>query len=226
MICRRSVKSVERRYATSKGVFEFNHIDPAQKSRIYEKLIRRVVSTEQLDELDKCNLLCRICHGVWTNQRLRGTQNMKFTLPDGRKVEHSVAFHGLLEFRGGTPTIYAFSDAPALIDTYAISLGGKRRVFRLGFELRRQLGKLVLATRRLGTLHIWDRRGIVFTATRLDEQSVRLEFSVRFPFFRLELESDDPKQGRIWARNGKIVSRTSGVRRGGAFGVTVEYRSW
>jgi hypothetical protein len=45
IICRRSIKSAERRYLTSKGIFEFNHIDPARKSAIYEKLIRRIIST-------------------------------------------------------------------------------------------------------------------------------------------------------------------------------------
>src|SRR4051812_25410231 len=69
VICHRCIKAVERRYLTSKGTFEFNHIDPSQKSPIYEKLIRRVISAAQLDELDKCNLLCRVCHGIWTNQR-------------------------------------------------------------------------------------------------------------------------------------------------------------
>jgi hypothetical protein len=72
VICRHSIAAVERRFLTSRGAYEFNHIDPSQKSPIYEKLIRRVISAAQLDELDKCNLLCRICHGIWTNQRLNG----------------------------------------------------------------------------------------------------------------------------------------------------------
>jgi hypothetical protein len=43
-VCRRGIKAVEKRYLTSKGAFEFDHIDPAQKSSIYEKMIRRIVS--------------------------------------------------------------------------------------------------------------------------------------------------------------------------------------
>jgi len=86
-VCRRGIKAVEKRYLTSKGAFEFNHIDPAQKSAIYEKMIRRVASTEQFDELDKCNLLCRMCHAVWTNQRLKGKVQITLQLPDGRIIK-------------------------------------------------------------------------------------------------------------------------------------------
>jgi hypothetical protein len=85
-ICRRSIKAVERRYLTSKSAFEFNHIDPAHKSAIYEKLIRRVVTSEQFDELDKCNLLCRMCHAVWTSQRFSGKLRITLTFLNGRTI--------------------------------------------------------------------------------------------------------------------------------------------
>ncbi len=135
MICRRSIAAVERRFLTSRGAYEFNHIDPSQKSPIYEKLIRRVISAAQLDELDKCNLLCRICHGIWTNQRLNGKLQVTIALPDGWVVKKRFRHHGLMEFKKGKPKIHLFADEPCHLEVYGHSLGSSRRVCRVGFEL-------------------------------------------------------------------------------------------
>lgn len=85
-VCHRSIAATERRYLTSKGVFDFNQIDLARKSPIYDKLIRRLISAGQLDELDKCNLLRRICHGIWHSQTFRRKLVHSVTLPNGRIV--------------------------------------------------------------------------------------------------------------------------------------------
>ena len=52
------------RYGVINKVFEFHHLDPSKKHPKYDKLIQRVVSAEQLDELAKCILLCERCHVV------------------------------------------------------------------------------------------------------------------------------------------------------------------
>lgn len=156
-ICRRSIKGVEKRFGTSKGTFEFNHIAPEQKSAIYEKLIRRVVSTEQFDELDKCNLLCRLCHGVWTNQRLQGKFRVTLELPDGRVVNRKFGHHGLIEWKNGQAIVHMFPDEPQRLQIYAYSLGLGKQRFRAGFELEKHLTRLMFATRRRKFLGVWDR---------------------------------------------------------------------
>jgi hypothetical protein len=220
IICRRSCKGVEKRFGTSKGAFEFNHIDPAQKSVIYEKLIRRIVSTEQFDELDKCNLLCRICHAVWTNQRFRGEMRLCLTLPDGRVITRKFRHHGMVEIKDGKPTIYAFADKPQHIEPYAYALGTGRQYFRAGFELQKQLARLMLATRRRKFLRVWDHKGLVFKAERIDGHRMRYEQSVRFLLFKFEGRADEKSPPSFWVRNGKAIIRGRGLKRKG--GVTAE----
>ena len=204
-ICRRSVATVERRYLTSKGAFEFNHVDPDQKSPIYEKLIRRVISAEQLDELDKCNLLCRFCHGIWTNQQVRGKALLTIALPDGRTVKRLIRHHGLIEFAKPQPKIHLFPDASCNLEVYAYSLGGSRRLFRVGFELEKCLAKLLLATRRRRTLRIWDSNGLVFIADRRDTSGVDFKISTRFSVFKFEGRPDSRKSPHVWVRNGRMI---------------------
>jgi hypothetical protein len=219
IICRRSINAVEKRFGTSKGAFEFNHIDPAQKSAIYEKMIRRVVSTEQFDELDKCNLLCRICHSVWTNQRFRGVIRLSLTLPDGRVVTRKFGHHGMVQIKEGKPTIYAFADVPQRIEPYAYALGTGRQYFRAGFELEKSLAKLMLATRRRKLLRVWDQKGLVFQAVRIDVGRMRYEQSVRFALLKFAGSADEKSPPHLWVRNGMVVIKGHGVKgRGGVTG--------
>jgi hypothetical protein len=222
-VCRRSIAAIERRFLTSKGTVEFNHVDPDRKSPIYEKLIRRVLSAAQLDELDKCNLLCRICHGAWTNQRLRARSHMTFTLPDGRIVKKTILWHGLMEIEKQKPKFHLFADEPCHLEVYVHSLGGSRRIFRLGFELEKDLARLLLATRRRRTLRVWDKEGLVFIATKLDDKRLKVEFLTRFAVIKFEGVPDDPGCPRVWVRNGKMIIRGQRIRKKGGFDVEMEY---
>jgi hypothetical protein len=222
-ICRRGIKAVERRYLTSKGAFEFNHIDPSRKSPIYVKLIRRMISAAQLDELDKCNLLCRICHGIWTNQRLKGKSQVTIALPDGRVVKKRLRHHGLIEFQNGKPKIYLFADEPCYLEIYGYRLGSGKAVYRVGFELEKTLLKLLLATRRRRNLRIWDRKGLAFEAERLDASRMRFQYVVRFSILKFEGKPDDQESPHVWTRNGKMVVKGHGVRKTGQVSAVMEY---
>jgi hypothetical protein len=222
-ICRRSLKTVEKRYLTSKGVFEFNHIDPAQKSAIYEKLIRRVVSTEQFDELDKCNLLCRICHGVWTNQRLEGKALLTLELNDGRIIKKKFGMHGMVEIKNGQLHPHLFPDNPQHIEPYAYALGTGRQFFRAGFELEKQLAKLMLATRRRRFLRVWDQQGLVFQVARVDRERMHYEQLVRFALLKFAGRSNEKSPPHFWVRSGKAIIRGRGVKQKGCVNGVMEY---
>jgi hypothetical protein len=215
IICHKTIEETERRLFTSKGAFQFNHIDPSKKSPIYENLIRRVISQEQLDELDKCNLLCGFCHPIWTNQRLTGEINITRTLPNGRVVEMRSSFHAFAEMDGETPHFYLFADEPRNPDIYEFALGRKKRESRLGFELEQELVKLLLETRERRTLRVWDQQGVAFEAKRVDASCVRFRFAVRFPLFKFEGRTDNPARPHLWVRNGKMLIKGLGVRTNG-----------
>ena len=70
--CGVSVAEIVARYGTFNRLTQFHHIDPKTKSKNYSNLIRRKISSEQLDELDKCVLLCDRCHNVIHAQEKKG----------------------------------------------------------------------------------------------------------------------------------------------------------
>jgi hypothetical protein len=223
VICGRSVEEAEREYLNSKGIFEFNHIDPAKKARDYDNLIRRRLSAPQLDELDKCNLLCRVCHGVWTNQRLTGKMSLTQTVPDGRLVVNEFRHHGLLKMKNEQPNLYIFPDEPCPIEIYDFRLGNGDSTIRMESELARELPELWLATREHGTLRIADQKGPVFKAGRIDESNLHFDFLVRFPIIKFEGKPDQPGDPHVWVRNGKLIIEGRRVSTTGTIGVDMEY---
>ena len=84
--CGISVAEIVERFGTFKRLTQFHHIDPKTKAKDYSNLIRRKISSEQLDELDKCVLLCDRCHNVIHAQDARGNLTITVEL-DGRKVQ-------------------------------------------------------------------------------------------------------------------------------------------
>jgi hypothetical protein len=128
-----------------------------------------------------------------------------------------------MEFKKGKPKIHLFADEPCHLEVYGHSLGSSRRVCRVGFELEKDLSKLLLATRRRRTLRIWDQKGLVLKAERLDASRMRFQYSVRFSIPKFEGKPDNPKSPQVWARNGKMVIKGRGVRKSGLVSGEMEY---
>src|ERR1700732_1123959 len=75
--CGVSVEESFKRYGTFYRMYEVNHVDPDKKDPDYDNLIRRNGSVEQLDELDKCVLLCKLCHGILHAQNIVTTMTIR-----------------------------------------------------------------------------------------------------------------------------------------------------
>ena len=61
---------------------QFNHVDPDKKHNDYDNLIRRNISADQLDELDKCVLMCNQCHGILHGQNITSSMTLTVTMGD------------------------------------------------------------------------------------------------------------------------------------------------
>ncbi len=164
---------------------------------------------------DKCNLLCRMCHAVWTNQRFKGKLRINLEFTNGRKISRRFAFHGMVEIKNGQPHLYVFADNPCHLAPYNYSLGRGRQIFRAGFELEKQLAQLMLATRRRRFLRVWDSQGMVFQAERVDSTRVRCQYLVRFLLWKMEGSAEKGSEPHFWTRNGKAIIKGRGVKKKG-----------
>ena len=130
--CGLGVQEIVDKYGGFEGVFEFNHIDPHKKHPDYDNLIRRVISTEQLDEVDKCILLCSICHGVLHAQNVIRELSLRVIV--GTKSAEQ-KFKGQLILDYSKMHARFFTDQQMLLMPYRVSLGSRRPQILFGTQL-------------------------------------------------------------------------------------------
>jgi hypothetical protein len=200
--CGLTVELMLKRYGVVNKVFQFNHIDPTKKHPDYDNLIQRVMSTEQLDEVDKCILLCNICHDVLHAQR--GTAEIAFAMHiNDRTVEQRIKGQTILNLESGT--LNFFSDEPVLLIPYAVKRGDAKPELLTAFELNDgRLIEYILETKQLGKFLIWQQdRTIMIDAKRLDSRKCTMDWNVNFPLFKYQEKNEDGSG--LWIRGGKKI---------------------
>ena len=178
-----------------------------------------------LDERDKCKPLCRTCHAVWTNQRLKGRLPITLQLPDARLVEKKFGHHGRLEIKNAQAIYHLFADNPQHLQIHACSLGTGRRIFRAGFELEKILARLMLATRRRRLLRVWDHEGLVFQLTRISLSYIQFEQCARFNLLKFVGKTETSTPPHLWMRNRKTIIKGRGVKKTGVLKGDMEYEA-
>jgi hypothetical protein len=216
--CGRDVRESLKRYGTHHGQFEFNHLDPQRKDSDYDNLIRRNLSSSQLDEIDKCVLLCRNCHGLYHAQDLSAKATIKLQVGDRRR-QQTYRARGIFDFQ--EKHVALFSDQNNELECFYIELRGQPPLLRLRRELEKELfPHFIPQTRACRELLV---RGIdrtpLLKVTRSTQNHFRMRMDVRFTLAELELHGE-PGEPIVWVRNGKMLTADGEVRRRGI--VTME----
>jgi hypothetical protein len=202
--CGIGVQEMIDRYGTFQRMFQFNHVDPRQKSPDYENLIERVISTDQLEEVDKCVLMCNECHGILHAQDITAELHLKVTAVNGKKAEQRLKGQLILDRMDRTATF--LTNEPVLVHLYRVQPGSRRPRVHFGTELEydKLLTDYLRQLPRTKTLIIrsWEKK--VLMRARYDcDNKFSLSHDVSFPFIKSELFSHD--RNRVWARNGFVL---------------------
>jgi hypothetical protein len=197
-------------------MFQFNHIDPKKKDNDYENLIRREISTKQLDEVDKCVLLCNGCHGIVHAQDITATVRLCIKV-NNRTVEQTFKGQLILDRLERTATF--FTDEPILIIPYWVYIGSKKPKMMFGKEIEDGFIMShidnIKKTKKKMAIHSWDDK-FLMRVTLQDNGDIKLEHSVHCPFITAELCGDDGEYA-IWVRNGKWLTKDGEVKSNGVF---------
>ena len=118
--CGLSVPEMVDRYGTFNRMFEFHHVDPTIKDKHYRKLMAQRLSRRQMDEIDKCVLLCTHCHAVIHAQEIVATLELSAQL--NRRIAKQ-QFHGWIRADGVAKTLTFVTNEPYLLQPCEIRLG-------------------------------------------------------------------------------------------------------
>jgi hypothetical protein len=220
--CGMSVHEMLERFGTFDRIFEFNHVDPANKSPEYDNLIRRKLSSEQLDEVDKCVLLCRNCHGILHSQAITGHLEMSLEL-DGRTTTQKMPGQYTFDKRENRLTF--ITNERLLTIPYLLCVDEKDAELKFGTELEHEnyLLNLILNLKpghRLGVLAHSDEKTLLCAESHDDV--IKVAIDVKFPVFTLDLCESGPKDQILWVRHGIALHKNGDIIKKGVINLDLE----
>jgi hypothetical protein len=177
-----SIQEMLERFGTFRRIFHFNHIDPAKKAPNYDNLIQRVISEEQLDELDKCALLCVTCHGALHAQNLNVSVTVTLRTEG---FETTQTFDCQVIHDRSLKRIMLLCDQLDHLFLYRVQLGRQEPEIYSGLQLHNTLGALIRETRQEETLTIDLLDGFpMLRVKKLNDQRYEMKPDLRFPLVK------------------------------------------
>jgi hypothetical protein len=215
-----SVQEMMERYGTFHRMFEFHHINPETKAKNYNNLIRQKISTDQLEEIDKCVLLCRQCHGVMHAQNIKAKLNL--TVDYGERSV-SQEFNGQIIYDAVENQMRFFSEEKILLNPYILRRTNEEDELLFGVDL----GSGTFFKDILGTLEGGEQFEVFFAdsgklmlrATHTGK-NIKVEHNIGFGFLEIEA-NDKQKKEFIWYRNGLLLNSTGEVISKGVINYTL-----
>jgi len=168
-----------------------------------------------LDEVDKCVLLCSVCHGVLHGQRGQGTLTIT-NVVRGKEMSQTITGQIIMQLplnESEKPKLSFFSDEKINIIPYRVYCGGKRpRILTSGeLEQNNLLLKFTSETKNGQPFEVrnLDGRGL-FHVERADDELLKVTARYCFSLIEAELLGDDGEPA-LWVRKGKALFNRKGT---------------
>ena len=201
--CGLSIKEMLDRWGTFKRMTEFHHVEESKKADNYNALIRRKLCTEQLDELDKCILLCSNCHKLIHAQNIKANLEIKLEF-EGNVYTQEIVGWVIVDFREKKMRIY--TDQKYLLRLYQIRIGAEQAKVIAGVEMASPgfFSSLFkgLCNSKMFEIRNAQNTKVLMRGTYLGSNEIELKQAVEFPFLEYEWNENGVKS---WARNGKLL---------------------
>jgi len=221
--CGRNVKEMVEEFGSFNRVFEFNHTIPSLKSPIYDNIIRNTISTEQLDELDKCILLCKICHGILHSQNISIKLILNVEVGD-KKVTQELMGQGILNRK--EKHLKFLTNQKLLVKPYLLQRDSEAHEIIFGKDLEENSTFLsnLFGAKNFHICRIFNYKKTeeFFTATKIDNSTLKISHNIKFPYFQYELVPDDKDIDYLWIRNGFALTKDGDVVTNGTLDYELE----
>ena len=221
--CGMSVKEMLERYGTFNRMFELHHIEPKTKHPNYKNLMKRVLSLEQIEEVDKCTLLCTLCHGIIHAQNVKGMLKLSVEF-DGRTV--SQQFEGWVRFDVKDKQATFVTNQRFLLQPCEVRFGTGDLVKLCVIEIE-QKHNLLRWLKDLEDLEMVEivsclSKDVVMKIEYVSTKKSKITQTLGFPVTTLNLSSTGKGPKDLWLRNGVLLSKTGEVITKGVFSYSCE----
>lgn len=232
--CGLSVEEKLQAFGTLQS-FELHHVNPSNKARNYKNLIRRKLSSEQLNEADKCVLLCSNCHDTLHGQDRSFDLTVTLSATGIAPIRHTIRCQMLCDFR--KRSVALFSEDFDYLELYRVRHGSTLDTVVSGLQLKEanRLDALIERTRFGGELLIETFNGeFMLSARRIDDQRFEIAVKGEFPLATafVRLSNTAGKRLDLHSRHDRLIvhrpdgrSDVSAMRGRLTFKAVVNYRA-
>ncbi len=214
--CGVSIIEMMDRYGTFNRMLEFNHINPNDKDPEYKKIIRRVISTKQLDEVDKCVLLCRKCHGILHAQNIYADLEVT-SIADDQKATQRFKGQVIADLKENHFTF--LTNERILLIPYHVEIGSSkpRTLFGVQLEKEEMLISYFKNIDKFKAIKVffYGTNRIAMEAEYVSGRNIILKHDISFPGFKSELMQNKGDSPHIWIRNGIALTKKGQIIRSG-----------
>jgi hypothetical protein len=211
--CGLSVAQMMERFRTFNKVFNFHHVDPTLKHPEYEKLIRRVISSEQLDELDKCILLCAVCHAIIHGQGFNCTATVTARY-QGHEAKQVFRGHMIRDYTASKARF--LTNETVYLYPYQLVIGKRKPTIKFGVELKE--GTFIELLAEIAThkkLSILSHKGeLMFEAKHISGDDFEFFQDISFPVPDI-YAYDEALKMYVWIRNGFAMLKDGAIHQAG-----------
>lgn len=206
--CGRSVEDMVARYGTFDRMFEFHHVDQERKHHQYSALMQRTISAEQIEEVDKCLLLCRECHGIVHAQDIEGSIVIRASIIS-RVVSQEL--RGWFVADGLDGTLCFMSNDRNLLQPCLVTLGGGEPEEYFVLELIQENRlfdwiRSIETHQRIEVVSLPNRR-LLLEISHMAERRANVRMALGLPILAMDFDVSEGKSSYLWLRNGMVLTK-------------------
>lgn len=221
--CGMSVEEMVERYGTFKRMFAFHHIDPKTKSKNYNNLMKRTLSVQQINELDKCALVCSHCHDVIHAQEMTGSMSISVQL-ENRTVTQD--FKGWFKFDKLDYQLTFISNERIKLQVCKIQINNssERLLCVSEIENKENLHQWLKDIKELKNITIRSATSnkLLMSIHHVENKIIKVSQAMGFPVTAIDFKVEEGDASFIWFRNGIGLTKEGDVISNGTLNYTCE----
>ncbi len=216
--CGLSVADMVARHGTFNRMFQLHHVDPKIKHSSYANLMKQMLSLEQIEEVDKCTLLCTQCHTVIHAQEITAKLELSVEI-DSRTV--SQLFEGWIKADALDKTLTFVTNQTFLLQPCVVRVGTKTPIELCVIEIEKD-GNLLdwlqnIAQYKCVEILARSNCDVLMRIEHLGEKEVKVTQAIGFPVTAINLSTQEDGADNVWMRNGLILTREGEIHTNGVF---------
>jgi hypothetical protein len=207
--CGLTVPEMIERFGTFNRMFEFHHVDPDSKDRHYKRLMAQRLSRKQMDEIDKCVLLCTQCHATVHAQDIRGTLKISVQL-DGRLVFQTLS--GWVRADLVDRKFTFLTNEPYLLHPCEVNFHHQPSLRLCAIEVAARLSSWldeIEVHKAIEVVSLRD-RAVALRLEHIEGEKVSVKQMISFPLMELEFHAHNVPEV-IYLRNGFALMESGAI---------------